>query len=227
VKPWVGGRCGPPAFSRSSSRATRRRRPRVGDDSQTLGLDRQQLAALLDVAEASSARDHALLCLLALNGLRISEALGADVGDLGEQRGHRTLELRRKGGKRQTAPLAPRTSAALDTWLRERDELAHEIAARGRGSPVFVTRNARRMDRQAAWEVVKRLAREAGVDGASPHSCRHGFVTAALDSGAPLHVVQDAAGHADPRTTQRYNRARHSLDGHATYAVAQYVGAAA
>jgi integrase/recombinase XerD len=59
------------------------------------------------VAEASSARNHALLCLLALNGLRISEALGADVGDLGEQREHRTLELRRKGGKRQTAPLAP------------------------------------------------------------------------------------------------------------------------
>jgi integrase/recombinase XerD len=52
-------------------------------------------------------------------------------------------------------------------------------------------------------------------------------VTAALASGAPLHVVQDSAGHADPRTTQRYNRARHSLDGHATYAVAQYVGAAA
>jgi integrase/recombinase XerD len=98
-----------------------------------------------------------------------------------------------------------------------------------KGAPLFITRSGRRMDRQAAWKMVKRLARAAGVEGAvSPHSFRHGFVTCALDAGAPLHVVQDAAGHADPRTTQRYNRARHShsLDGHATYTLATYVAAA-
>jgi integrase/recombinase XerD len=49
-------------------------------------------------------------------------------------------------------------------------------------------------------------------------------VTNALDAGVSLRDVQDAAGHGDPRTTRRYDRARHSLDRHATYAVAAYVG---
>jgi integrase/recombinase XerD len=51
----------------------------------------------------------------------------------------------------------------------------------------------------------------------------HSFVTAALDVGVSLRDVQDAAGHADPRTTRRYDRARHSLDRHATYAVAAWL----
>jgi integrase/recombinase XerD len=57
----------------------------------------------------------------------------------------------------------------------------------------------------------------------SPHSLRHSFVTAALDAAASLRDVQDAAGHADPRTTRRYDRDRHSLDRHPTYAVAAHV----
>src|SRR5205085_2054830 len=90
--------------------------------------------------------------------------------------------------------------------------------------PIFATRTGRPMDRQAAWKVVRRLALAAGIAGAiSPHSCRHGFVTAALDAGVSLRDVQDAAGHADPRTTRRYDRSRHNLDRAATYAVAAYV----
>ena len=54
----------------------------------------------------------------------------------------------------------------------------------------------------------------------SPHSLRHSFITAALDAGVPLRDVQEAASHADPRTTMRYDRARRSLDRHATYIVA-------
>lgn len=186
------------------------RRPRVSDESPRLGVDRDGLRALLDAAEASSARDHALACLLALNGLRISETLALDVEDIAMERGHRTIRLLRKGGKRMAAPLAPRASEAIDALLAGRTS-----------GPIFATRTGRRMDRHAAQKIVRRLARSAGIEHAvSPHSLRHGFVTAALDAGVPLHVVQDAAGHADPRTTRRYDRARHSLDRHATYAVA-------
>jgi len=56
---------------------------------------------------------------------------------------------------------------------------------------------------------------------------RHAFITAALDAGVPLRDVQEAASHADPRTTMRYDRARGSLDRHATYIVAAYVAGAA
>jgi integrase/recombinase XerD len=197
------------------SPVARVRRPRVSDESPRLGVDRSELRALLGAAQESGPRDHALACLLALNGLRVSETLAADVSDLGHERGHRTLRLRRKGGKRQTVALAPRTAAALDVML----------AGRSAG-PLFATRSGWRMDRHGALKVVRRLARTAGIEHVvSPHSLRHGFVTAALDAGVPLRDVQDAAGHADPRTTRRYDRGRHSLDRAATYTVASYPAA--
>jgi integrase/recombinase XerD len=71
------------------------------------------------------------VALLALNGLRISEALAADVSDLGQERGHRTLTVDRKGGKRQTIALAPRTACALDSMLAGRTD-----------GPLFITRTA-------------------------------------------------------------------------------------
>jgi integrase/recombinase XerD len=59
-----------------------------------------------------------------------------------------------------------------------------------------------------------------------PHTLRHAFITAALDAGVPLRDVQEAASHADPRTTMRYDRARVSLDRHATYIVATFLAGA-
>jgi integrase/recombinase XerD len=69
--------------------------------------------------------------------------------------------------------------------------------------------------------MVRRVARHAGITKTlSPHSLRHGFVTLALEAGATLTDVQDAAGHVDPRTTRRYDRARHRLDCAPTYTLA-------
>lgn len=195
------------------SPVARVRRPRVSDESPRLGLDREQMAAFLAAAEEAGPRAYALSCLLALNGLRISETLALDVDDLGEERGHRTIRLVRKGGKRHTAPIAPRTAEAIEALLDGREE-----------GPIFQTRTGRRLDRHAAQKIVRRIARDAGIKiPISPHSLRHSFVTAALDAGVPLRGVQDAAGHADPRTTRRYDRGRYSLDRHATYAVAAAV----
>lgn len=60
-----------------------------------------------------------------------------------------------------------------------------------------------------------------------PHMCRHAFITAALDAGVPLRDVQEAASHTGPRTTTRYDRARTSLDRHATYIVAAFIAGTA
>jgi site-specific recombinase XerD len=193
------------------------RRPKVDPESRTLGLDRNELGALLVQAGLGSARDHALVSLLAMNGLPISETLGTDIDDLDVDRGHRTLQIIRKGGKQVTIPLAPRTGRALDLYIGER--------ATG---PIFLGAAGARMDRYAADRTVKRLARRAGVTKRiSPHSLRHSFITAALDAGVPLRDVQEAASHADPRTTMHYDRARHSLDRHATYIVAAFLARAA
>ena len=193
------------------------RRPKVDVESRTLGLDRNELGGLLVQAGLGSERDHALIALLALNGLRISEALGADIESMDMDRGHRTLAIVRKGGKHVIIPLAPRTGRTLDLYVGERTT-----------GPIFVGVNGQRMDRYAADRTVTRLAKRAGITKRiSPHSLRHSFITAALDAGVPLRDVQEAASHADPRTTMRYDRARQSLDRHATYIVAAFLAGAA
>jgi len=85
------------------------RRPKVDHESRTLGLDRNELGALLVQTGLGTARDHALVTSLAMNGLRISEALNADLTDLDAERGHRTLRIVRKG--RQARHRAARPGA--------------------------------------------------------------------------------------------------------------------
>jgi len=158
--------------------------------------------------------ERALISLLALNGLRVSEATGADIEALGVERGHRTLVVTRKGGKGGHRPARAAYRAG------DRPGLSAS-AARDRSSCL-------RMDRHGAGRIVRRVARRAGITKpVGPHTLRHAFITAALDAGVPLRDVQEAASHADPRTTMRYDRARGTLDRHATYIVAAYVAGAA
>jgi site-specific recombinase XerD len=177
------------------------RRPRLDYESHATALDRNELGALLVAAGLGPPAEH-VISLLALNGLRVSEATGADIEHLGLERGHRTLVVTRKGGKVVTIPLAPLTARAIDLAVGERTE-----------GPLFVTADGRRLDRHGAARIVRRVTRRAGIDKhVSPRTLRHAFITAALDAGVPLRDVQEAASHADPRTTMRYDRARASLD---------------
>lgn len=95
--------------------------------------------------------------------------------------------------------------------------------------PVFVdtprgSTEPQRMTRHRAFYLVTKVAKAAGVPGRiTPHSLRHTAATLSLDAGAPLHRVQDFLGHASPVTTQRYNRARQALDGHAAFALAGHL----
>jgi len=151
--------------------------------------------------------------------LRVSEATGANIEALGLERGHRTLTIVRKGGKVVTIPIAPRTARAVDLAVGERCE-----------GPIFRSGDGSRLDRHGAGRIVRRVARRGGIldlKSMGPHTLRHALITAALDAGVPLRDVQEAASHADPRTTMRYDRARVSLDRHATYIVAAFVAGAA
>src|SRR6266699_7253260 len=194
------------------------RRPRIDYESRAAGLDRNEVGALLVAAGLGTPAEHALISLLALNGLRVSEATGADIEALGTERGHRTLAITRKGGKKAVIPLAARTARAIDLAIGERCE-----------GPIFVTAAGERLDRHGAGRIVRRVARHAGLaKKIGPHTLRHAFITAALDAGVPLRDVQEAASHAGPRTTMSPpKRARVSLDRHATYIVAAYIAGAA
>jgi site-specific recombinase XerD len=193
------------------------RRPRLDYESHAVGLDRNEVGALLVAAGLGDPVEHALVSLMALNGLRVSEACGADIEALALERGHRTLAVLRKGAKVVTIPLAPRTARAVDLVIGERCE-----------GPIFLGSDGQRLDRHAAARVVRRAARRAGITKAvGPQYVAAPFITAALDAGVPLRDAQEAASHADPRTTMRYDRARVSLNRHATYIVAAFVAGAA
>lgn len=184
----------------------RGRRPRATDEPTSTGLTLQEAGRLLDAAERDGGRSYVLVSLLYLLGLRVSEVLTARVEDLGYERGHRTVTVTRKGGRRARLPLPVELAEAVDRLVSERT-----------GGTVIATSTGRPMDAKAAWKVLRRLGREAGLPQAGtlhPHDLRHAFATASLDVGSPLRDVQDALGHADPRTTRRYDRARGRIDRH-------------
>ncbi len=148
--------------------------------------------------------EHALISLLALNGLRVSEATGADIQALGVERGHRTLVITRKGGKVVTIPLAPRTARTIDLAIGERCD-----------GPVFLTADGRRLDRRGAGRIVRRVARRAGINKrVGPHTLRHVHHHGARRRG-PAPRRAGSRFPCRPENHHAYDRARASLDRHA------------
>lgn len=198
------------------------KRPKVdADHSSTQGLTKDQARVLLAVARADGPRSYALVSLLLFTGIRLSEALNASTNDYGHDTGHRTLSIRRKGGKDGRVAVAAPAVEALNACLGTTGgELV--LGTAGGGLPLFTTATGKRWAASEAFRTVQRLARAAGVEGRiSPHSLRHTFATLALDAGVALHDLQDSMGHADPRTTRRYDRARGTLAKAAGYDVAR------
>ncbi len=191
------------------------RRPNVPPESPTLGLSHLQFEAMLAAArDSDNPNDFALVAMLGLLGLRIFEACGANIDDLGEEHGHRVLKVRGKGGKVVLTPLPPAVARAVERALVGRAD-----------GPLLLNRRGARMDRHAATRRLRRLAQAANVrlPRMHPHMLRHTFVTTMLDAGVDLRDVQIAARHADPRTTMRYDRARKNLDRHPNYILAAYM----
>ena len=130
-------------------------------------------SGILKLCSKKRPADHALISLLALNGLRVSEAANAGIEALGIERGHRTLVITREGGNVVTIPLEPRTARAIDLAIGERME-----------GPIFLAADGRRLDRHGAGRIVRRITRRAGITKKiGPHTLRHGSITAALDAG--------------------------------------------
>lgn len=177
-------------------------RPELDDESSTVGLSLGEAGELLAAAVRRGPRERALIELFLGTALRVSELAGAGVADLGEERGTMTLQVRRKGGRRQRIAVPDEAAEAIRDYLAGRTD-----------GPLFLYRAAW-PTRQTIAHAIDRVARDAGLGakGISPHSLRHTSATIALDEGRDLRDVQDMLAHKDPRTSRRYDRARNRLD---------------
>lgn len=180
-----------PALGLRAPRAVRRL-PRV--------LDPDQAARLVTIEDRDplAIRDRALFELIYSAGLRVSEAVGLDVGALDLADGR--IAVTGKGAKQRIALVGRHARAALGEWLGRRGRLA-----RADEPALFVSARGRRLSVRAVQQRIKHWARRRDVDpGVHPHVLRHSFASHLLESSGDLRAVQELLGHADIRTTQVY-----------------------
>ena len=169
--------------------------------------DVDALLAAVPGDDPRALRDRAILETLYAGGLRISELVGLERGDLDLRDG--IARVLGKGSKERVVPLGRTARAALDDYLEHgRPELERGSAAGKRsGDAVFLNARGGRLTRQGAWLIVRAAGDRAGLgDRLFPHVLRHSCATHMLDHGADIRVVQELLGHASLSTTQVYTR---------------------
>ena len=208
----------------------------VSQESKTLGLTKAQAKELIDSIPADSLlnlRDKAMLSLMVRTGLRRMDVIGATLGAMSQRDGHTVLFVVSKRNKERIVKIPVDVARALTAWREAAKAFREEspttalfcsLVREGRGER-FIYKGRESANKgcgqsppseKAIWKIVERRVKAAGITARiTPHSTRHTFITLALDGGAPLHKVQVAAGHADPRTTERYWRTKENLDDNA------------
>jgi integrase len=186
-------------------------RPKVSRQSRQPHLTRSENQALLNVADRDGERSAALVALLLLACLRISEALAVQIEDLTRENGYDLIWVRRKGDKGERVVLAPEATARVRAAIGDRRE-----------GFILQTAGGRPLDRKAAWATIRRLGRTAGISvPIGPHTLRHAYITRGHELGIPVADLQDAAGHESPDTTRRYDRSRFDPARHPSFAIAR------
>jgi integrase/recombinase XerC len=162
----------------------------------------EEASELIEAPDTSTRlgrRDRALFELIYGCGLRVSEAVGLDVGDVdvaGEW-----VKVLGKGSKERSVPFGPQARGALEAYLGDRAGWARD----GDGGALFVNFSGGRLTaRSVARILTKHLLRIGSSKGLSPHGLRHSFATHLLARGADLRAIQEMLGHAQLSTTQKY-----------------------
>ena len=160
----------------------------------------EDLLAQPDINDALGLRDRTMLEVLYATGLRVSELIALTFEQLNMRQG--LIRCVGKGNKERLVPLG---EISLD-WLQQYLLESRPELLKGRVSEdLFPTKRGKAMTRQAFWYLIKRYAKQAGIEkDLSPHTLRHAFATHLLNHGADLRVVQLLLGHADLSTTQIY-----------------------
>lgn len=164
--------------------------------------DVERLLAAPRPGEGFVVRDVAVLELFYASGIRLSELVSLDVGDL--HLAHRYLRVLGKGRKERVVPVGREATRAVERYLPAREAL---LAEKGLAEEraLFVNRRGGRLSPRGVAFIVAKYLKTSGVPRSmSPHTLRHAFATHLLDAGMDLRVIQELLGHASLATTQRY-----------------------
>jgi integrase/recombinase XerC len=174
-----------------------------------------RLLEMPDPGEPLGRRDRAILELFYASGLRLSELVGLDLGDVNLSA--RIVRVMGKGRKERLVPFNTSTKAALAAWLKDRAALRATVLAgdaratgarpssEARREPMFVNFRGTRLTGRSVQRLVARYVAGCSTRfGISPHALRHSFATHLLEHGADLRAIQELLGHVQLSTTQRY-----------------------
>ena len=151
-------------------------------------------------------RDRAILELLYASGLRVSELVGLNLGDI--DRAGQMLRVLGKGRKERVVPFGTSAQTALEAYWPVREEILNRPGAKPEIQAVFLNHSAGRLGTRSVRAIVKKYSRLANVNwDLHPHSLRHAFATHLLADGADLRAIQELLGHVSLSTTQRYTQA--------------------
>ena len=145
-------------------------------------------------------RDRAMLELLYASGLRVSELVNLTLDRIDFD--NRIVRVTGKGNKTRLVPVGAKACAAIQSYLET--ERPTQVKKRT-GMEVFLSARGTKLTTVRIWQIVKELAKNAGIDtNVYPHLLRHSFATHLLTNGADLRIIQELLGHADISTTQIY-----------------------
>lgn len=190
---------------------------KVANETTHVALSKPKARLLLksiDTSTVAGLRDYALIALLLRTGIRRAECAALTIGDLRIQDGHHIAIVQHgKEDKRRIVKIPPDVFRAIErymqaTWRTDVAPSAPLFVQIRRGGHV----QADGLGTKAIERLVKRLAAQIGEEDLTPHGLRATFVTLTLESGAPLQMVQYAAGHSKPETTERYQKRKQNLD---------------
>ena len=165
----------------------------------------ERLLSAPDLHDTLGARDAAMLETLYSTGIRVSERVDLNLGDINLEED--AIRVRGKGKKERMVPLGSHAMAAIRRYIASvrSDERFAFVWAEGNDKPFYVNKHGGRRSSRAVRRKLDKYLRQVGLDPSiSPHTLRHSFATHLLDNGADLRSVQELLGHQSLSTTQTY-----------------------
>jgi integrase/recombinase XerD len=189
-----------------ASPAAHIKRPAIGDYAATAAMDPGQAARFAAAAETLGPMPYVAVRILLGRGLRATELVALEVGDVVEHFGYTTIAVTHKGGKRQELPLSPATGHLV------REYIAGYLGGRVSG-PLIASAQGARLTYWDLYNLIARVSRRAKVGiEVTPHVLRASHATIYLDQdGAQIDRLQDGLGHASLDNTKAYDRGAGAL----------------